>query len=234
MAAVFAHEIGSPLSAMSTHLQLMAEDPNISKGTQRRLTLIQDQISRITGIVEELLSETRAAVQARTSVQLNQILQQLLLFLEQHLEKLQVKVETRFSPDLPPIEANPQQLQQVFLNLLNNACDAMPDGGAVAMETTTQVEHDGTTYAVISIEDNGTGIPEEKQAHIFEPFFTTKDLHRGTGLGLSIAAKIIRQHQGTIELHSVPGAGSKFTLRFPARVPAPVVQQEALTGKGNP
>jgi two-component system, NtrC family, sensor kinase len=233
MAAVFAHEIGSPLSAMSTHLQLMAEDPIISKETQRRLTLIQDQVSRITGIVEDLLSETRVAVQARTSVQLNQTLQQLLLFLEQHLEKLRIKLETRFSPDLPLIEANPQQLQQVFLNLLNNACDAMPDGGAVILETTTQVEHDGTPYAVVSIEDNGSGIPKEKQAHIFEPFFTTKDLHRGTGLGLSIAAKIIRQHQGTIELHSVPGAGSKFTLRFPARVHAPVVQQEALTGKGN-
>lgn len=228
MAAVFAHEIGSPLSAMSTHLQLMTEDPSLTKETQRRIALVQIQVSRITGIVEELLSETRAAVQARAPVQLNHILHQLLLFLEQHLEKLQIKVQTHFSPDLPEIEANAQQLQQVFLNLLNNACDAMPGGGAIVLQTTTRIDQDKKSYAVVSIEDNGTGIPVEKQAHIFEPFFTTKDLHRGTGLGLSIAAKIIRQHQGIIELDSVPGAGSKFTLQFPARLSASGDRQEAL------
>jgi two-component system, NtrC family, sensor kinase len=232
MAAAFAHEIGSPLSAMSTHLQLIAEDPSISNNTQRRLNLIQDQVSRITGFVEELLSETRASVQSRASVYLNQILSQLLLFLEQHLQKQRIKVETHFSPGLPPIEANSQQLQQVFLNLLNNACDAMPEGGTVVIETTSILGEDRKTYAVVSVEDNGAGIPEEKQAHIFEPFFTTKDLHRGTGLGLSIASKIIRQHHGTIELHSVPGVGSKFTLRFP--VLDSTAREEALAEKEIP
>jgi signal transduction histidine kinase len=229
MAAVFAHEIGSPLSAMSTHLQLMAEAPGISKDMQRRVKLIQDQVSRITAIVEELLSETRASAEIRIPVQLNHILQQLLLFLEQHLEKLHIHTETRLRSDLPQIEANPHQIQQVFLNLLNNACDAMPEGGAVVIETTISTDPDGKDYAVISIADNGTGIPKEKQAHIFEPFFTTKDLHRGTGLGLSIAAKIIRRHHGTIELESEVGAGSKFTIRFPSV--ESIIQQEVLAGK---
>jgi two-component system, NtrC family, sensor kinase len=214
MAATFAHEIGSPLSAMSTHLQLMAEDAGISEDARRRLQLIQDQVSRITGFVEELLSETRGALKTRTRVQLNQILQQLLLFLEQHLARCRVRVESRLSPALPEIEANPQQLQQVFLNLLNNACDAMPEGGTVVVETTTKTEGNNE-FVVTIVGDNGTGIPEEKQKHIFEPFFTTKDLQRGTGLGLSIAAKIIRQHQGTIDLHSVPGEGALFTICFP-------------------
>ncbi len=232
MAATFAHEIGSPLSAISTHLELMSEDRTISEETRRRLKLIQEQVSRITGFVEELLSETRASMQARSPVQLNQILQQLMLFLEQHLARQLVKVETRFSPDLPEIEANPQQLQQVFLNLLNNASDAMPNGGTVVVETYS-CSDPGGNYVVVTVKDSGTGISKEKQGQIFEPFFTTKDFRRGTGLGLSIAAKIIRQHEGTIELDSAPGAGTTFTIRF--RVPSPLsaVSQEALSGKEN-
>jgi two-component system NtrC family sensor kinase len=232
MAATFAHEIGSPLSAISTHLQLMSENTTISDDTRRRLKLIQDQVSRITGVVEELLSETRASVQARSPVQLNQILQQLLLFLEQHLARQRVTVETRFSPDLPKLEANPQQLQQVFLNLLNNACDAMPNGGQVLVETSSYFDSSGT-YVVALVKDTGTGIPKEKQGQIFEPFFTTKDLHRGTGLGLSIAAKIIRQHQGTIEMHSVPGEGATFTIRFRVTAPLRPASKTVPAGKEN-
>ncbi len=233
MAATFAHEIGSPLSAISTHLELLTEDPGTSEDARRRLKLIQEQVSRITGFVEELLSETRGAMQSRSPVQLNHLLQQLLFFLEQHLTRCRVTVETRFNKDLWEIEANPQQLQQVFLNLLNNACDAMPNGGNVIVETSNDSDTTGK-YVVASVADNGTGIAEEKQEHIFEPFFSTKDLHRGTGLGLSIAAKIIRQHQGTIHLQSVPGAGSRFTIRV--RVPAPVStsEQEVMAGKDNP
>jgi len=226
VAATFAHEIGSPLSAISTHLQLMAEDSAIPENAQKRLSLIQDQVSRITGFVEELLSETRGTLQAASPVQLNKIIQQLLLFLEQHLAKCHIRVETNFSPDLPTIEANPQQLQQVFLNLLNNACDAMPDGGAVFIETFKKREND-RFYVVVSVADNGVGIPEEKQGQIFEPFFTTKDPHRGTGLGLSIAAKIVRQHHGTIGLKSAPGAGAKFTIHFPVPDAASAFSQHA-------
>ncbi len=227
MAATFAHEIGSPLSAISTHLELMAEDTAVPADSRRRLELIQEQVSRITGFVEELLTDTRLSAAARAPVQLNKLLQQLLLFLEQHLEKCHVNVETRFSPDLPEIDANAQQLQQVFLNLLNNACDAMPAGGTVRVETSPYDGADGK-YVAVSVADSGIGIPEEKQERIFEPFFTTKNLRRGTGLGLSIAAKIVREHSGTIELESAPGKGAKFTLRFRGRVSPIEIPQEVL------
>lgn len=236
MAATFAHEIGSPLSAISTHLELMSEESEKSQKSQkpeapsrstafsedarRRLGLIREQVERITGFVEELLSETRTSMQPRSPVQLNQLLGQLLSFLEQHLERQRVEIETRFSPDLPEIDANPQQLQQVFLNLLNNACDACatkPEGGKVVVETGSG-EDDRGSYVTASVSDNGVGISEEKQGRIFEPFFTTKDLKRGTGLGLSIAARIIRQHHGTIELDSAPEKGARFTVRFPVPV----------------
>ncbi len=223
MAATFAHEIGSPLSAISTHLQLMMEDPALDDDARRRMNLVQEQVSRITGFVEELLSETRTASQPRAPVQINQLLQQLLLFLEQHMERHHVKVETRFGTELPEIDANAQQLQQVFLNLLNNACDALPKGGKVQVETQAETNAEGQVFVAVRVSDNGIGIPAERHGHIFEPFFSTKELKHGTGLGLSIAAKIIRQHQGTIELQSTIGVGTTFTVRFPvvAHLPEP-------------
>jgi two-component system, NtrC family, sensor kinase len=219
MAATFAHEIGSPLSAISTHLELMAEDSSTAESARKRLGLIQEQVTRITGFVEQMLAETQRSRQSRNPVQINQLLQQILLFLEQHLERNQVRVETDFSDKQPEIQASPQQLQQVFINLFNNACDAMPDGGVIRIATSVETDAGGE-FVVVSVADTGTGIPEEKQARIFEPFFTTKDLGRGTGLGLSIAANIIRQHKGTIELQSKERAGTKFTIRFPASVSA--------------
>ncbi len=227
MAAAFAHEIGSPLSAMSTHLDLMGEDPTISQDVRRRLNLIEEQVKRITGFVEELLFETKLSAAVRSPVQLNKLLQKLLLFLEQHLERNHVKVQAHFCPDLPEIDANEQQLQQVFLNLLNNACDAMPGGGTVKVETRIYDGPEGK-FVVASVSDSGVGIPQEKQGRIFEPFFTTKDLRRGTGLGLSIAAKIIRQHDGTIELKSTPGKGTCFTIRFPLPAPSPESGREVM------
>jgi two-component system NtrC family sensor kinase len=221
MAATIAHEIGSPLSAISTQLELMTEDRAIDEVSRRRIQLVQEQIGRITGFVEELLSETRASVQAKSPLQLNRVLKQILLFFEQHLARHQVKVETDLAGDLPEIDANAHQLQQVFLNLLNNACDAMPGGGTVRLATRAARGQDGRQSVTVSVADTGTGIPEDRQAHLFEPFFTTKDLRRGTGLGLSIAARIVREHEGSIEVKSTHGLGTTFTIRFPASPTTP-------------
>jgi signal transduction histidine kinase len=155
-------------------------------------------------------------------LQANQVLKRILLFLEDHLARCRVSVETSLSPELPEIEANAHQLQQVFLNLINNACDAMPEGGTIRLETRLEREPCREDVVVVSVSDTGIGIPQERQAHIFEPFFTTKNLRQGTGLGLSIAARIVREHKGTIELKSAPGAGTTFVIRFPAAVPSPV------------
>jgi signal transduction histidine kinase len=229
MAAAFAHEVGSPMSAISTHLELMAEEPSCSEDARRRIQLIQQQMNRVTGFVEELLSETRAAARAFTSVQLNDILKQLLLFLGQHLDRHKIRLETLLEPDLPEIEANAQQLQQVFLNLLNNAADAMPNGGTVRVETKAEKDEHGKELVAVSVSDNGIGITQDEQKRIFEPFFSTKDLRQGAGLGLSIAARIVRQHEGTIELASEPGVGTTFTIRFPAQPAVASVSQEEVS-----
>jgi two-component system NtrC family sensor kinase len=226
MAAAFAHEVGSPLSAITTHLELMLEEPGCSGDARRRIQLIQEQISRITGFVEELLSETRAATQAYGRVQINDILKQLLLFLGQHLERYQIQIETEFRSDLPEIYANPQQLQQVFLNLLNNAADAMPQGGKVRITTSVEPGAHGIDVVTVSVSDTGVGIAREEQKRIFEPFFSTKDFRRGTGLGLSIASRIVRQHKGEIAIESEPGAGTTFTIRFPALPSTGIAKEE--------
>ncbi len=225
MAATFAHEIGSPLSAMTTHLELMSEHPGINEDIRRRIGLVQDQLGRISGFVEDLLAETRASVKARSPIQVNQVIKQLLLFLEQHFDKCRIRVAADLDPALPEIEANAQQLQQVFLNLLNNACDALPQGGNVWIETGVEYGPEASPSAVVTVSDDGPGIPVEKQTHIFEPFFSTRDLKHGTGLGLSIVARIVREHQGTIELESAESKGTTFRIRFPAAVqPSPAVR----------
>ena len=229
MAAAFAHEVGSPLSAISTHLDLMEEGAGGNEDAQRRVRLIQEQVNRITGFVEDLLSETRAAAHAVSGVQLNDILKQLMLFLDQHLERHRIRIETSFEPDLPQIEANSQELQQVFLNLLNNAADAMPDGGTIRVQTRLEMDEQEIAWVAAAISDSGVGIAPEEQKQIFEPFFSTKDIRGGTGLGLSIAARIVRQYAGAIALDSEPGKGTTFTVRFPALKQGAIFPQEAGT-----
>jgi signal transduction histidine kinase len=221
MAATFAHEIGSPISAISTHLQLLLEDKTTPHASRNRLQLIQDQVNRITGFVEEMLAETRMAAQPTAPIQLNMLLNQLLHFLEQHLLRHRVRVETHFDSELPEIESNAQQLQQVFLNLFNNACDAMPEGGTLTVRTGIEPASSGKRFVFVIVSDDGVGIPTEKQERIFEPFFSTKALHRGTGLGLTIAARIVRQYEGTIAFQSIVGKGTTFTIRFPATLSEP-------------
>jgi two-component system NtrC family sensor kinase len=116
------------------------------------------------------------------------------------------------APDLPPMEGDPNALQQVVLNLLTNARDAMDDGGEIRIETGTAPGRPGWLRLVVS--DNGPGIPLEHLPKIFDPFYTTKA--DGTGLGLSISYGIVREHQGTIDVQSQPGKGTTFVLAFPA------------------
>ncbi len=231
LAASFAHEIGSPLSAISTHLELLLEDARGHAESKRRIQLIQDQLSRITRFVEDLLSETRLAAEVRNPIQVNDVLKQTLLFLEQHLKKHRIKIEADLIAGLPQIIADGHQLQQVFLNLFNNACDAMPEGGTIRIVTGVETGREGRESVLVTISDTGCGIAQEKQADIFEPFFTTKDLRRGSGLGLSIVARIVRQHNGTIEFQSTPNVGTTFKLRFPA-LPVPAARIMVVGAEG--
>ena len=131
-------------------------------------------------------------------------------FLESRCSKHGVAVERHFSPQLPEIVADPSQLNQVLVNLVVNAIQAMAEGGTLKIATRAS-----ESRVLLSIEDNGIGMSEEVLGQIFIPFFTTKDIHEGTGLGLPVVHGIVNSHGGTIAVESTPGQGTRFEIQLP-------------------
>jgi signal transduction histidine kinase len=127
-----------------------------------------------------------------------------------------VRMRVAVAPGLPPVSGNPRGLQQVFLNLMLNAIQAMPDGGVMTVEARQEAD-----AIRIAVGDTGGGIPEEQLDKIFEPFFTTKEAGEGTGLGLSVSYSIVRQHGGRIDVRSPPGEGATFVVVLPIGLPEP-------------
>jgi len=144
-------------------------------------------------------------------VQLNRVIQETLSLLEHQLKKAGIEVRTKLDPILEPVRGNPGKLQQVFLNLILNARDAMEPRGV--LEVSTRAGENGVVVEVI---DSGHGIAPEHLSRIYDPFFTTKSAKKGTGLGLSVTYGIIQEHGGAIEAISRPGEGTCFHLEFPA------------------
>jgi len=138
-----------------------------------------------------------------------------------------VVVQDELPETLPPVKANAQELEQVFLNLLLNALDAMPKGGRLKVSAATTALRDEQPAVAVAVADTGVGIPETIRDRIFEPFFTTKQEGRGTGLGLSICLGLVRSHGGEIEVESEPGRGSRFTIKLPVDAAA---RKEQLHG----
>jgi two-component system cell cycle sensor histidine kinase/response regulator CckA len=145
------------------------------------------------------------------------------MHLAQPLFRENILVKIDLAPGLPTIQADPSQIEQVLLNLILNALDAMPEGGELEISTAlndapeAQASDVNQHLVTISVTDTGTGIPQDLLSTIFEPFFTTKPEGQGTGLGLSSAYGIVRQHKGDIKVQSAPGAGATFVVSFPAQ-----------------
>jgi len=156
------------------------------------------------------LHRTQAA--ATVDVDLNGIIEKVLALTGRQLRSGGVEIVRRLADDLSLIQGAPQDLQQVILNLVLNASEAMPGGGTLTVSSQNEDEH-----AVISVRDTGAGITEENQRRIFEPFFSARVTGGGVGLGLYLARNTVEIHQGTISVESSPGKGSTFTLRFPKR-----------------
>ncbi|MBX7222084.1 MAG: HAMP domain-containing protein [Blastocatellia bacterium] len=216
MAAQFAHEVGTPLNLISGHVQLLRATPSSDPKTKQRLETISVQIERIERIVRQMLDRTRTDFGTFTPLDMNALLLRIFEVIAPTLESHNVKLETTLASDLPEIHGNADRLQQVFFNLINNALDAMPHSGTLQITTSVSQTSDGTTPMVrISIHDSGVGMTEEVRSRIFDPLYTTKEIGRGTGLGLVIVRQVIREHQGEIEVESVPGAGTRFILWLP-------------------
>jgi signal transduction histidine kinase len=210
LAAQFAHEVGTPLNLISGHVQLLAARTNETR-SRERLELISSQIARIERIVRNMLDATRRPRPHLEPLDLNALLRRIFEITAPTLATRQVELQTDLDETLPLIEGDNDQLQQVFINLINNSLDAMPRGGVLYFKTATQDD-----YVFVSCRDTGEGIRAEIKPRIFDPLFTTKLRGRGSGLGLAVAHQIIHEHGGTITVESEPGKGAEFQLRLRA------------------
>lgn len=209
-AAQFAHEVGTPLNLISGHVQLLQAKFADDERAGVRLETISTQITRIERIVRNTLNRTRFETIELAPVDLSALLNRLFDATAPLLHECGVRLRNQVAGDQLIVEADADRLQQVFINLFNNALDAMPAGGE--LQVRTYIEE---SRVAVEVEDTGSGMTDEVRARIFDPLFTTKGGGGGTGLGLAIVKQIVREHKGEIAVESAPGQGSCFRLTFP-------------------
>jgi len=216
LAAGVAHEINTPLAVISSYAQMLAKQLSSDNRADRRLGPVLEKITqqsfRAAEIANGLLNFSRTSTTEFRATDLNQVIRDTLSLLEHQFKTAQIFVDLDLAEELPRINGNPGKLQQVFLNLLLNAKDAMSGGGRLRVATLVN----GQVEAVIA--DSGAGIAPEHLKRIYDPFFTTKNMpgsKRGTGLGLAVSYGIIQEHAGKIHVESAVGAGTTFHLEFP-------------------
>lgn len=219
VAATVAHKIGTPLTALSGHIQLMAEDPTLGVESRQRLETVEAQIERTSKIIRDMLLYARRPEPVRTPLDINACIAECISLFRPEFERRQIELVTEWSHQTEKVHADVQQLQEVFNNLIENAIDAMPTGGTLNVRVSshdTVNEARCRTLVEVQFADTGCGIASEQLAQIFQPFFTTKKARRGTGLGLAIAMETVRAHGGHITVESELGKGSLFTVVLPA------------------
>ena len=211
MAAKVAHEIRNPLGSISLNLESLEEDWHSTRheaDAPRLMGAIRGQIETLNAVVEEYLRFARLPAPKPEVVQVDDVLRDLLAFLHEETEGRRIAVKLEVGAGLPPIRVDPRLLRQALLNLIRNACEAMPGGG-----TLTVAARQGAHEVEIAVADTGAGIPAGDLPRVFEPFFTTKG--DGTGLGLAIGRQIALAHGGDLTCENARGAGATFTLRLP-------------------
>ena len=220
LAAGLAHELGTPLATILCHAQMVQEELEAANhaNTSDNLTsahegldLVVSQVDRCSQIVRKLLDFSRPSSDARSTLRAGDVVDVAIELLRHDLERRGVEVEVGNAPAEAKLVGNPNELDQVFVNLLRNAADAMPDGGRISVT----IEHDDSNVRFV-VADEGHGIEREAQRHIFDPFFTTKVPGVGTGLGLWVVYNTVTDHGGRVDVDSAPGRGTRITVTLPA------------------
>jgi two-component system NtrC family sensor kinase len=207
-----AHEVNNPLTAILGFTDLLMENPELPESARRDLRVILQEAQRTKQIVQNLLSFARQMPPQRKPVQLNSVLQRTVHLRSYDFISHGIQVIERLDESLPVVIGDSHQLQQVFLNILNNAYDAVRETSRPSRIEVMSAS--ANSYVEISFRDNGIGIIDAGK--IFDPFFTTKDIGKGTGLGLSICYGIVREHGGEILCHNNPDSeGATFVVRLP-------------------
>jgi len=210
LAAGVAHEVNTPLTGISSYSQMLMQQIPENDPRHQLLEKIYRQTSRASSIVNNLLNFSRVSDARFGPVDLNRVLDDTIQLLEAQLRNTRIDVFRRYDEQLPPAPGNAPKLQQVFMNLILNARDAMPEGGC--LEISTEAREDSI---LIRFRDNGVGISAENLTRIYDPFFTTKQIGKGTGLGLAVSYGIIQDHGGHIAVESNPGEGAIFLISLP-------------------
>jgi len=212
LSAGVAHELNEPLGNILAFAQLAAKQPGVPGQVAQDLDKIVTASLHAREIIKKLMLFARQMPPRKALVNLNSVIEEGLYFLASRCSKEGVAVERHLATGLPEIVADPSQLNQVLVNLVVNAIQAMPEGGTLTITTRPSGSH-----VVLTVEDTGTGMDREVLGRIFTPFFTTKDIHEGTGLGLPVVHGIVSSHGGTIGVDSVSGRGTRFEIRLPVK-----------------
>jgi signal transduction histidine kinase len=210
LVAQLSHEINNPIYNIQNCLEALERRGNPADPNREFLTLAQEELSRMAALTRRLLEQSRPQSDASSLLDLNALVRRVVTLARPELEGRGVEVVEALDSGLPPVVAHPEAIQQVLANLVANAGDAMPGGGRLRVATRAAPD-----AVEVVVEDTGTGIRDADLPHIFEAFYTTKPGVTGIGLGLFVSEGIIRGHRGRIDVHSVPGGGSRFTVRLP-------------------
>ncbi len=212
LASEIAHEVGTPLNIISGRVELLSEREKSNDLVRKDLEIINQQIERISKIIRSRLDVTRRVEGRISRIDLSRLIAGLCEFLHAHLEKARITLKLAMKPGVW-IEGDEDQLQQVFLNVLMNAIEAIEKGGEILVQTGLPAQGDG--LAEVIVRDNGPGIDPENLEKVFDPFFSTKKERGGTGVGLSVVRDIIKRHRGEILVESKPNIGTTFRVRIP-------------------
>ncbi len=211
-AAAFVHELSEPLATILGFTQLVLKAEHLPTGVASDLGRVVDAALHAREIVRRLMLFARPVPTLQTAVDLDRVVDEALAFVAPRCARQGVRLVRDTSGDLPPLTADPAQLQQVLVNLTVNALQAMPTGGLLTVRTRA-----GDRHVSLVVEDSGIGMSDEVRDRIFEPFFTTRAPEGGTGLGLTVVNAIVSAHGGEIGVESRPGCGSRFDVRLPRR-----------------
>ena len=207
-----AHELNNPLYGIMNTLELLKTEVPPQSKRRKILEMALSETVRLTDLLRQMLSFSKPDEEEKQRVDVNVILEEILLLVRKQLQENSIKISTALEKDLPEVIASRNQLRQVFLNMVSNARDAMPEGGALSIKTRST-----RSDIRIEIADTGIGIREEHMNKIFDAFFTTKEGTKGVGLGLSVCYGFIKEHGGDIKVSSRRGEGSAFTIILPRR-----------------
>jgi len=210
-----AHELGTPLNSVLGYSQLLAQE-ELSEGARESLKIIETQVQRMVDIIHHYLSRTRGAVRKYSQVDINELIRETLVLLEPFFRQHRVQANTVLRGALLPLSAEEASLQRVFINLFNNAVDAMENGGTLTITTRAatppEIDKQGM---IVEVKDTGVGIPAELLPRIFDLFVTAKASGKGTGLGLAVCQEIVKTHGGTIKINSQVGEGTCVQIFLP-------------------